>query len=523
MTAQAERKLKQKRAKYVAEGLSKNEINKRMEQVRISTVSKPQGAKNKAGKHMVARVAPKRRNPYLAALLDPEHHEPYGVPDEFGRLVHRAKIVTQRKMTFLGGVSEAIIRPTLKGILQTTTDQVVSDIVSEAPFSVINNSTLIQNGRRVGFYDGGGPTLYAKRDRKFNQLGGSSYVVWDPPHDSTGNPSPIAAVNVAGNIYKALIIDATQCVFQLFYEISNPSGVTVTPYVRVWDGSTLTKITDPPTTTSGDFGATFTITGQTHLLEYGLEGSGAVGDCELISVYYTMQNISPAAPGIMETYDIGTEGDFELLSLAGRTYRISALSCWAIYTGALTSNGQLASAFVETRDDPQATSLTNYANLSVVPNAYVGPLAKGSYTFWEPTGIEDVKFRDINNFDQTLPFIAVSALANSVEAQEVTLRIVAHVELQTTNQVLAPRPSHINPVEIWEAFDIVRTICNSMENDTHLQKIARVIASGMGYAGDAAGLASFVATALGQPEIGAPLAALSAGSLQTSKMLNRYA
>jgi hypothetical protein len=515
-----EQKLQKKRQEYVSQGLSKDEINKRLEQVRLSYVSKPSGAKNKTGKSLVTPT--RKQNPYLAALLDPEHHEPYGVPDEFGRLVHRCKVITQRKMTFLDGASQAIVRPTLQGLLQTTTDQSVAPTVFDVPFSVISGGTLIQNGRRVDHYAGGGPALYPWRNRKFDQTGGSSYLFWDPPHDDEGNPSPIAAVTINGSVYKALICSATTVLFNLEFDIVNPSGVSVTPYIRVWDGNTRTTLTGAPATTTIDTTRLFSFTSQTHIVEYGLEGGGAAGEVEIRSISYTMNLATPAAAGTMETYNIGAGNDFELLQAAGRTYRVSALSCWVIYTGALTSNGQLASAYIETRDDPQATGLLDYANLSVIPNSYVGPLSKGSYTFWEPTGIEDVKFRDINDFDQTLPFIAVSALANSVEAQEVTLRIAAHVEIQTTNQILAPRPSHINPVLVWDAFDVIRTITNSMENDTHLQKIAKIIAKGLNYAGNAAGMTAALAGAMGQPEFAIPFSALATGAEMSAKVLNKY-
>lgn len=521
MTAKLEQKLQEKRRSYAAEGLSKKEINKRLEQVRLSYVSKPSGAKNTRGKELV-RVGNRVENPYLAALLDPEHHEPYGVPDEFGRLVHRCRVITQRKMTFVGGTSQAIVRPTLQGMLQTTTDQLNSDIVGESPFSVIDGATLIQNGRRISFYEGGGPTLYTKRDRKFTQASGTSFVIWDPPYDSLGNRAPIAAINVSGNIYKALIIEAAICTLNLSFDTINGSGTTLTPYVRVWDGSVLTKLTGTPVITGGEFTETFNITSQTHLVEYGIEASGAAGTVELKSIYYNYFLVSPADPGTMETYNIGTESDFDLLKNSGKTYRVSALSCWVIYTGALTSNGQLASAFVETRDDPQATGLIEYGNLSVIPNSYVGPLAKGSYTFWEPTGIEDIRFRDINNFDQTLPFIAVSALANSVDAQEVTLRICAHVEIQTTNQVLAPRPSHIAPMLIWDAFDVVRTVGNSMENDSHLKKIAKLIGQGLNYVGNASAITGAIAGAAGQPEFAVPFGALATGAKYAGEKFKNF-
>lgn len=524
MTASLEKKLAEKRKQYKSQGLSDKEINSRLQQIRVSTVTKPKGAKNATGKALGKKIYRESgSNGYLAALVDPEHHPPTGVPDEFGRLVHRCSIITQHKAVFKDGASSAIVRPTLQNLLQATTDQGTAEYFTRT-FSVISGSKLVQNGRRPDYYDTSVPTDYTLRNRKMIATEGSSYLIWSPPENDEGDPSPLSVQIINGFATKCVPIEGTSGGnVTVSGDMVNTSGLGVTPYCKVWDGTSVTKITAFTFTNTGPFtialpfGAT-----QTHLFEYGIEVTGGAGVVELESIYTSILVTLPVDPGTMNSYNIGTTNDYELLKASGRTFRISALSAWVIYNGAMTSNGQLASAFVETRDDPQSTGLVTYANLSMIPNSYVGPLNKGSYTFWEPIGIEDLKFHEINYFDETMPFIGIAMTANDAAAQEVTIRICAHVELQTTNQVLGPRPSIIEPNLIIEAFKAVRGITNSMENDSHLRKIADIIQKGLNVAGDVSGIASAVAAMMGQPELAVPLGAISVGSLQSANLMNRY-
>lgn len=524
MTASLEKKLVEKRRQYKSEGLSDKEINSRLQQIRVSTVAKPKGSKNATGKALGKRILESSgSNGYLAALVDPEHHPPTGVPDEFGRLVHRCSIITQHKAVFKDGQSSAIVRPTLQNILQATTDSLVANYVSQT-FSVISGSKLIQNGRRSDYYDTSVPTISTVRNRKMVSGEGSSFLIWNAPENTEGDPIPLGIQVINGYTTKCIPIEGTGGgTFVVAGSVINTSGLTITPYCNVWSGTAVTKLTGTPFTSTGDFSVNIVwAASQTHLFEYGLEVTGGAGTVELESIYTTTTITLPVDPGTMDSFDIGTENDYELLKTSGRTFRISALSAWVIYNGAMTSNGQLASAFVETRDDPQATGLVTYANLSMVPNSYVGPLNKGSYTFWEPIGVEDLRFHEINYFDETMPFIGIAMSANDAAAQEVTIRICAHVELQTTNQVLGPRPSIIEPQLIIDAFKAVRGITNSMENDSHLRKVADIIQKGLNVAGDVSGIAATIAAMMGQPEFAVPLGAFSAGSLQSANLMNRY-
>lgn len=512
-----------KKEKYEAMGLPAAEIKKRLKQVKEDTkrsYSAPHSTqKNKAA---VTRQAKSIVNPYLAALLDPERSPVVGVPDEFGNPVHLAKVITQVPCVFNTGESSAIIRPTLRCMVEKTVADTVSFNVHCGDFDVISGSKLIENGRKESGYTNTTSSEYPYRKRKFDAGEGSAYAIFHPPKDVNGFPSTVSFTICDGLLPRLCVPLGPNVTVTINFQRGNGAG-GFRGYIKTFNETTgaVTRTNASAfSTTASDITNTIVCpAGATHLYEYGLESDNTN---ILEYIFCDITGTVAAGPEAMAGSNIGTDAEYDLLANVGQVYRITALSVWAQYTGSMTSNGRIAIGGIATRSNAATNNRWKYSDLSVTPGCYAGPLNKGGYAFYKPLGLEDLTFRNIDDIDDSMPYIAVAIIANDVDAQSVSLRICAHIEIQTTSQVMGPMPSLIEPLLITDAFKVTCGMRTGMENDTHVEKLARVISKGASITGDVLGSLALMAAGFGQPEIAAPLAAFSGASSGLARGANYF-
>lgn len=169
----------------------------------------------------------------------------------------------------------------------------------------------------------------------------------------------------------------------------------------------------------------------------------------------------------------GTE--YNTLKDLGTRARIVAMSLWAQYSGAMTSNGRIACGQISHQDLTRLPD-TNIGTLSILPGFYSDSLLKpdeaGGYAWFRPLSAEDIKFDNLDHPDEVGSRLMCAIHANDADAQNITFRCVAVVEVQTTNQVVNPTGNLVAPPMIWEAQRELRDFNSGMGNTNHLKVIA---------------------------------------------------
>jgi len=504
----------EKRAKWEQEGLTKKEVERRVLQAKLS--KKATVAPRASQKNKTAKALSMRENPYLAAILDPESHPVIGVPDAFSRLVHRSKVVMQQSLIFQNGRSTALVRPDITDFLRTTSNTkavvAVGEVFNQQSHSRLYPSTQGIDDSYTAFKNGDLPE--------------SSLLIRKTWASNSYFPT-IRGFDYGVDSIQSELRTASDGVQWRGYEL--PSGASVTINTQ-WDSITAANMAVRLVYVNA--AGTKTVTGTTNFAAVAVEQAitinmpvaGLLVAVEIIRIgasftdVLMMLNITLSFTTIADDIDtlssqtLGNNGEYALLLEAGNgnkvSYRISALSVWAYYSGAMTSNGKIAAGMIQKNASGEQTGVCTFETISIAPGCYSGPLNKGAYAYWKPTDEQDLKFSVVGEDTRPKPYIAVAVVANDAEAQNVTLRICAHLEVQTVNQILSPSPSFVDPPLIWDAEAQLATLMTGFENDTHVAKIARVVNRGLGYFGKMAKTAGGIATLLGYPEFGVPASAI---------------
>lgn len=470
---------------------------------------RPNKAARKLRKQVRAKSTAGEKNHYLAALVDPDHTAPCGIPDQFGGLTHPARVITQRAAVFHEGKSAGIVKPQLDEFLTATTATSTVTTSSRA-FDTIHHTQFVQSGRSNAYYSDKfnwvAEGVY--RLRKPTTTTASSYRYWEPPFNDSDEQIVLQEVeDDSGRTCQAQLVSPGG----IFY-VSTKFAINATsntkPYI------VTTEFSDgPKTVTEGSFytnnvtseqaGAVTIPANAKWLCEYGVTAC-AVSDAELDYVSGYLIQTTPANVGTMTAEPIGKTdlSEYDLLKLIGDTYRFCALSVWLQYNGALTSNGRVAIAFVQEHSD-NIGSNWKFNDIASLPGAYVGPLNKGAYCYTAPVGLMDFSWKHIENPSDNAPYIVFSMTASDTPAEDVTIRCAAHIEVQTTNQVISPVPSSINPDLITDTLLALRGLPHAMENDSHMQKIASFLRDQRGSIDRIAKVGSTLSAMSGNPEIAA--------------------
>lgn len=509
---------KQLRAKLEQEGLTQKEIDRRVAQSKLAkrnmaaAPARPNGQKNKTAK----ALGTIKENPYLAAILDPEHHPCTGVPDAFSRLVHRSKIIHQQSMVFQAGQSIAMIRPDITDFLRATT--ATKSVTAIGPDWLEKAGSKILPAGYVYTQLANGTYSNDSIGLRKNWATSGFFTTTTDFYDGTDPIQIGERVDNNGVMWKGIELPAAAVInVNMKWDSITASNMVVrTNYINAAGNLIVGANTfvNNVTTEQTQFLA-LPVAGLLVAIEVAYVGAVATDvlrDLNLTLAYTTLATDITA----IATQPIGNNGEYELLLAAGNgtkvSYRVSALSVWAYYTGALTSNGKIAAGMIQKNALPQSTGITSFEEVSVAPGCYSGPLNKGAYAYWKPTDENDFKFNVVTEDTRPKPYLAVAVVANDADAQNVTLRICAHIEVETVNQVLSPSPSFVDPPLIWDAEQQLATLMTGFENDSHLSKFAKVLNKGLGYFGKMAQAAGGIAAAFGQPELAAPLAGIGAAS-----------
>jgi hypothetical protein len=522
MTARKE-VIAKKRAALQAKGLSREEVNRRIRQYTLSVDA--QVGKNATAVQLRKQTAKGMAwNPYLAALLDPQHSEVIGVPDAFAELVHMSKIVHVHQCVFNSGQSEAIIQPDIQNFIRATASSSSVSLMTEV-FNIPQATRLQTVGKIWAEYKNDHWSDDRILNRKPTTATYSAFPLAFPLTDSAGNEMAIQPI-IAGNGESLKGLPVTAGVGSISirsaWEVISAANVTPTAVFLLSNG---TFVNTAGTQLAATPGVEQTTTIPVHASAAYFCGiyfavTASLGD--VLGRVFTIADVTtPVAPGTMAVVPIGNNGEYDTLTSAGKTYRVAALSVWAQYSGSLTSNGKIAIGLVQKRDGMLVNAGASFDRLAVTPGAHIGNLSSGGYAFYKPIGEADMEFRVVGGADgenRPLPYLAVSVKANDADAQNVTLVVCAHVEVQTVNQAMGPRPSIVDPPMIWRAQAELAYLDTGMENSNHLRTIANILRKSSRIAGTLLTAGGGVATALGQLEIAAPMAAAGQGLMALGKI-----
>lgn len=159
-------------------------------------------------------------------------------------------------------------------------------------------------------------------------------------------------------------------------------------------------------------------------------------------------------------------------------FRTVSMSNWIEYEGSdLQNGGQLASLYYGGGQSPMANGLWDYDTISEVPKSYQGALKLGSYTWWKPTGPEDMLFRRLNGNNRWIhPFIVHSArVATPTQTNSLRLKLAVNYEVLSTAQFFSYDYGPSRPELISHANAMLHDFPSSMENPLHWAAIKDVL------------------------------------------------
>jgi len=459
-------------------------------------ITKPPSAKgqNRGQKALGARAA--YFNPYLAALVDPEHYPPIGVPDRFSRLVHKSKIIKQVPLEFISNKSAGVVVPDIdETVGYSSTNTAVATDLPWLHFNISEGSDtnqLSQPGRNSDWYGNSKvPTwthLYDRKASLVTTTKGASFRFYSSILTlDNDDPVSVELLKGTGNdrAYGLPVTAGGTCVIAFRTRTTTVGANNLKGYARTYNSTTKAYTETASSFASDVSDGSVTITfpsGATHLVEYGFQvAASATVTFESVRPIITTGVHTSQAHLVYEA--VGDADEHALLNSLSHNHRVSAQSLWLIYNGSALSNGKVAVAHIQDRMPRGASNHFDYDYLSKIPGAYSGPLNKGAYCFWKPTDIEDEKFSDERFDDDSRGYIAWAIVANDADAQNVTARICTHIESVTTNQVVSPVPSLVQPQWCLQAQVELANFPSAMENDLHMRALAEKIASAAKSAG----------------------------------------
>ncbi len=413
-------------------------------------------------------------NPYAHMLLDPEHGPVMGVPDEYPYKTHKCRIVMNRPAQFdASGNAFATVGKSLKEFFG-------------------QRSAADQTGRRFWTISDTFPNDVWTPEREWHDndrfnASSTSDVTTFPAHFISDDNREL---ETTFNAYTGEAPGSGGVLLQGFPAIAGDviaiTGYTSDTTANAWKvqarynvNGTATTVESASLTGGGaNFSATITAPAEASLLiDYGFvrqTGSGFVTKVAAVVTQDSTVDVDYESLGKED----GTE--YATLRSLGSRARIVAMSLWAQYAGSLTSNGRIATGQISHQDLSVLPS-TDIGTLSSLPGFYSDSLLKpdeaGSYAWFRPMSVEDIKFDDLDDPDAVGSRLMCAIKANDADAQNVIFRACAIVEIQTTNQVATPTSNIVNPPMIWEAQRELRDFPSGMGNTNHLKAIANKLKS----------------------------------------------
>jgi hypothetical protein len=408
-------------------------------------------------------------NPYAHMLLDPEHAQVMGVPDEYPYKTHKAKIAMSRTAEFDS-----------------------------------NGDAFCTIGRSLKEFFGQKPTSAGSFFRAYHfqsyWVGDLDWIDTETALGAAFNPTFPPHFFNTNDRHSHYPTEVKQ------YPLATNTGVTMIEVAPAASGDNLNITANTIDTTAGGWkaNAVFLLSDGTEstVESAALTGSGTSVGANVLAPANTIGIkswgfVRQAGTGVLSEaaciltlsselqlkYEpIGKEDgtEFATLKALGTRARIVAMSLWAQYSGSLTSNGKIAAGQI-THQDLTRLPDTDIGTLSVLPGFYADSLLKpneaGAYAWFRPLSAEDLKFEDLDNPDEVGSRLMCAIHANDANAQNVTFRCVAVVEIQTTNQVVTPTTNIVSPPMIWEAQRELKNFPSGMGNTNHLKLIANKLKS----------------------------------------------
>jgi hypothetical protein len=146
------------------------------------------------------------------------------------------------------------------------------------------------------------------------------------------------------------------------------------------------------------------------------------------------------------------------------------------YRGNTLANGRVAGRLYPSGQHPQLVGACSYQTVSERPGSFDGPWVEGAYALWFPLEMKDTQFRPMNarwGWDQ--PYIVIVGQANSADAQNGRLRVVANWEFVTFSQKYESIPSTVNPDALEKALFALQGFPAVMPNGLHSAAIGRFL------------------------------------------------
>jgi len=408
-------------------------------------------------------------NPYAHMLLDPEHAQVMGIPDEYPYKTHKCKIAMSRTANF-----------DANGNAFCTIGKSIAEFFGQL------ESSSKSAWRQWDFSNYASSSWQPQREwhREEDYPNAGNVAEQFPPHFLDVQNDHIETSKVGYNDSSALSsTDMVRCSAGDEFVVS---AYTADTTANAWKVNCRFVTNGVATTvesallTGGGVLASATITapaGTTGIYEWGFERVAGTGTITGTRCSFTISSAKSIA------YEpIGKEdgSEFATLKSIGTRARIVAMSLWAQYSGSLTSNGKITAGQISHQDLSRLPD-TDIGTLSVLPGFYSDSLLKpdeaGAYAWFRPLSAEDLKFEDLDRPDEVGSRLMCAIHANDANAQNVTFRCVAVVEIQTTNQVVSPTTNIVNPPMIWEAQRELKNFPSGMGNTNHLKIIANKLKS----------------------------------------------
>jgi hypothetical protein len=399
-----------------------------------------------------------------------------GVPDEFPHKTHKSRVITQRALTFdATGRASAIIGASLdrfitqeiatgNGIASLTYDIAQDGTATSTQSWHDENKVAIANLAKID---------YDIRPYCFDV---DNSLTQDEAHNKELEPVLLTTTEgLPAGSSGASFIEVLPCGASASVSVW---GYTTDTTVGGWGIQAITYSAANQATTT-NYGP-YTGTGSSFSPAIVLPATAAylgvirvyrlTGTGELSGFKYAFGSGGVKQQATPLGREDGT--DLALVKAGCRRYRIVAMSCWAMYNGAMTSNGLISCGQIP-HADLASVPIMNSEELANIPGFYSGPLNKGGYSWMRPLDRADLAFEDISNPDGYGSRLAVAVRANDTDAQNVTLRVCAVIEYQTDNQVWGATRNIVDPPMIWLAQKELASFPTGMENDLHLKEIAR--------------------------------------------------
>lgn len=386
-------------------------------------------------------------NPYLATLLDPEHHQ-FCYPDKFGDETTVARIEYVDAVTVIPDGTGAgdfwfWVNPTLA-------DLMVERLPETAAQHTYTGAVTFPNGWSV-------PTAFAN-------------CVLSPPVGTSQVSGPDTPPG------RSLVPDTG--VYKL-PAMSSPSSMYLT-----WanaDVACQVVFEDGSTAVVNNGGAATGIATTHTTLKYQFKSTSG-GNSPLAGFQISL--VINEAAGAVDEGVISVDGFAELLGTQEvqpvyTNYRVVAQSVLVSYEGdTLNDGGQIVAAHLGGGESPESLGATDFNAIASLPNSYEGAINKGAYGFWKPACEADMNFRKVKYTNR----LSDGALPSMVFAGHLvhatsTVRVKIHMIVEATSEKFytAKSFSIVAPELILAADKALWGVKRLMENPDHVEAIKRFL------------------------------------------------